>query len=422
MIIILHSRIVILIQHVIVDQFTYGLQRKIGIHRAGSVSQKRREVMDLSRLSGFQDDRQGSAFLGLDKMLVHGGNGQQRRYGHMVLVDAPVGKYEYISALPESLVHFHKEAVDGPLQFRAFIIKGGDHRYFESFLLHVLDLQHIGIRQDRMHDLQHLTVLRLLYKKVAVLSRINTGRGDDLLTDRVDGRIGHLGEELFKIIKERPVLSGEHSQRSIHAHGSDALASVQRHIPDGRTVLFIGVPEGFLETGSLFLCIFFHADVGDFNIFQLYKVTAEPFPVRLHSCVFLFQFIVVDDSSLHSVHQQHFPRMETFFQNDLFLRNRHDAHLGGEDHIPVGRDIISGWPKSVAVQYRAHHIPVGKQDGGRAVPWFHHGGVILIKISLFLGNRIVIRPGFGNGDHHRQRKVHAAHHKKFQCIVKHGGI
>ena len=64
--------------------------------------------------------------------------------------------------------------------------------------------------------------------------------------------------------------------------------------------------------------------------FRLYQVAVQPFAVWLHFCIFFFQFIIIDDFSLNSIYQKHFSRMETFFQNDLLFRDRHQTPTSEE--------------------------------------------------------------------------------------------
>ena len=172
----------------------------------------------------------------------------------------------------------------------------------------------------------------------------------------------------------------------------------------------------------MFRCVLFHTDIRDLDVFKLYEITVQPFAVRLHFCVFFFQFIIVEDFSLNSIYQEHFARMETFFENNLLFRNRHDTDLRRKDHIAVGSNIISGWTKTITVKDCTHHITIGEQDGSRSVPWLHHGCIILIEISLLLGDRVVVCPWLRDRDHDCKRKFHTTHYKEFQCIVKHCGV
>ena len=114
--------------------------------------------------------------------------------------------------------------------------------------------------------------------------------------------------------------------------------------------------------------------------------------------------------------------MEALLQNNIFFRYRKHTYLRRKDHISVRSNIISGRTKTVSVKNCAHYISIRKQNRSRAVPGFHHCRIVLIEIPFFLGNCIIVCPGFRNRDHNRKRKLHTAHNKKFQCVVKHGGI
>ncbi len=46
----------------------------------------------------------------------------------------------------------------------------------------------------------------------------------------------------------------------------------------------------------------------------------------------------------------------------------------------------------------------------------------MVEILLGLAHSLVIGPGLRDGDHHRQRQIHAGHDKEFQRIVQLGGI
>ena len=179
--------------------------------------------------------------------------------------------------------------------------------------MHILDFQHIGICQYRMNDLQYMTVLRLLYQKVSVFTDIYTGRSNNFFTDRINWRVCNLCKKLFEIIKQRAVLIRQYGKWCIHTHCTDTLSSVQCHVADRCTILFIRIAECFLQTCTLFICIFFHTDVRDLDIFKLYQIAVQPLTIRLHGCIFFFQFIIINNFSLNGIHKQHFARMQTLF-------------------------------------------------------------------------------------------------------------
>ena len=90
MIIVFYCRIIVLVQHVIINQLPDGFLGKIRIDCTCTISQKSSKMMNLSGLSGFYDNSQRSTFLGFYQMMMHRGNCQKRRDRHMVLIYSPV--------------------------------------------------------------------------------------------------------------------------------------------------------------------------------------------------------------------------------------------------------------------------------------------------------------------------------------------
>ena len=201
MIIIFYSCIIIFIKHAIIDQFTDCLKCKIWIDRTSTIAKKCCKMMNLSWFSGFQNDCKGSAFFRFYKMLMYCGNSQQWRNRHMIFVYSTVWKYKDVCTITICFINFNKKTIDCSLKLCTLIIKGRNNCNFKAFVIHGFDLEHICICKDRMHDLQYMTVLWLLYKKVSVFTNIHTGRGYDFLTDSIDRRVGYLCKKLFKIIK-----------------------------------------------------------------------------------------------------------------------------------------------------------------------------------------------------------------------------
>ena len=114
--------------------------------------------------------------------------------------------------------------------------------------------------------------------------------------------------------------------------------------------------------------------------------------------------------------------MKSFFHHDLFRWNLQYAYFRGKDHVAVTGDIITGWTQTVAIQNSAYQITITEHDRCRAIPWLHHGCVVLIEISLVLGHGHVVSPWFRNQDHHSQCHIHTAHDQEFQCIIQHGRV
>ena len=205
-VVVIYRRIVILVQESGSDELVDGLVGQVRIDRAGAVSEERREVMHFSRLAALQDHGHGCPFLRAHQVLLETGHSEQGRDRHMVLVHLPVCQDQDVRALADHTVHFHEQILQSFLKAGVLIVSDRDLRHLEPFHFHIFDLQEICIRQDRIVHPEHLTVLFFFLQKVPVLAHIDHSGGHDLLADRVDGRVRHLGEKLFEISEQRLTL------------------------------------------------------------------------------------------------------------------------------------------------------------------------------------------------------------------------
>ena len=211
-------------------------------------------------------------------------------------------------------------------------------------------------------------------------------------------------------------------KRDINSHCADPFAPILRHGKDRCFHIFIRISKRLLKLCTFFFRILRYIFIRYFQVFQMNQIPVKPLAVRLFVCIFLFQFFIINYSSRHCIHKKHFPRMQPFLYKDPGRLDIQYAHLRRKNQVVVIGNIIPGRTKTVSVKHRAHHIAVREQNGGRSVPWLHHGSVVLIKVSLILRHTSVINPGLRNGNHHRKRKLHTAHYHKLQRIVQHSGI
>jgi len=80
-------------------------------------------------------------------------------------------------------------------------------------------------------------------QEISLGSDIGLQAHDDFLTDRIDGRIRDLGEELLEIVVDHPGLGREHGERSVVAHGAERFFSRIRHRLEDEPDVLEGVAE-----------------------------------------------------------------------------------------------------------------------------------------------------------------------------------
>ena len=317
----------------------------------------------------------------------------------MILIDAAVAQHQDVGAFPIGPVTADAQLLDRFLQGGVAVVEHTDRLAMEMFIVKRFDLHHVRSRQDRIGDFKHGAVGAFPRQQVALRAEIHRRIGDHLFPDRVDRRIGDLCEALIKVTEEIVMLFGEHRQRNIAAHRSGRLNAVLRHRKKNLPDILIGIAECLVELVPDFLGIVRQAVVGDLQPRKRPQMQAQPFPVRARLHIFLLAFTVFDDPSLHGIRKQDLPRHQPGLPDDMLFRNIQHADFGGEDQLSLIGDIVARRPQAIAVKTGPYHIAVGKQQGGRSVPGFHHRRIVVIEILLLLTHRIIVLPRFGNHDH-----------------------
>ena len=218
----------------IVDQLLDRLLRQIRVDRGSTEAKQRCKMMYLTRLCGLQNDVHAGSLFRTDQMLLQSRNGKQRRDRHTVLIHTTVRKDDDVGSITVSSVHLYEKTVDRLLQAGVLIIGNRNDLYLKALRLHILDLQKVGVSQDRIVHLQHITVFRHFLQQVSVFAKIDRRGRHDLLTDRIDRRVCHLCKKLLKVVEQRMMRLGQHWKRRVHSHRSDRLRAVLCHRQDAR--------------------------------------------------------------------------------------------------------------------------------------------------------------------------------------------
>ena len=139
-IVIIHRRMVILVEHAVVDQLLDGFLCQIGVHCAGAIADQRRKVVHLPRLRGLDDQRHARSLLRADQMFLHRRYRQQRGDRHMVLIHAAIREDHDVHALAVGAVRLHIQAVDRALEAGILIINDRNDLDLEALAFHIPDL------------------------------------------------------------------------------------------------------------------------------------------------------------------------------------------------------------------------------------------------------------------------------------------
>ena len=193
-------------------EFDHRLQRQVGVYGLGAVACQQGEVVGLSRRARLHNQTSVATLASFHQMLVDSRQGQQRRHGHAGLAHFAVGHDEDVVAALDRVYRFSAQGGDFGLD--AFAAPGsgvGDVERIAFELAarmrrNVAQLGHVGKVQHRLAHFQAQRWVDGVDVQQIGLGADEGHQGhDDLLADRVNRRIGHLGEELLEVVVQRLV-------------------------------------------------------------------------------------------------------------------------------------------------------------------------------------------------------------------------
>ena len=228
----------------------------------------------------------------------------------MVFVYAPVGEDHDIGPAAVGLVAADKQHVQSPLQRGVFIVQQRDNTAFQPGHIQGLDFHQLHSCENGAVQLQNPAVFRPLLKQVAVGAHINGGVHYGLFPDRVDGRIGHLGKHLLKVVEERLVLFRQHRQRNIRAHGLGGLHTGLCHGQHRAFHVLVGPAEGLVQPVAHRLGILLQTLFRRGQLRELHQLQIQPLAEGVVTGVSLLDLVVKFDPALHHVGQQHSSRLQ----------------------------------------------------------------------------------------------------------------
>ena len=407
-----------------------GFKGDIGIDRFGTITGQGAEMMHFSRFAGFHDKPRLHAQALADQMVMDGGGGQQRRHRHAVRRSGAIRQNENVVVGQHRIGGVVADAQQGVRQ-AVSALNGGPgavNRGSAEGAIHQFrngaDFFHIGIGQHRLVHFQALVVARFAAQQIGARPDHRNQAHHQFFADRINRRIGDLGEVLLEVIVQQLGFVGEHGQRRVHAHRAQRIIANLRHRLQEELQIFLGVAEGLLlieeQARIIGLGAVIFRKVGQF--FQLELRRLQPFLIGFGLAECFLDLFVFNDAAFFQINQQHLAGLEAPFALDLFFRHRQHAGFRRQDHQIIIGDDVAGGAQAIAVERRADLAAIGKGDGGGAVPRLQQGGVIFVE-GLALGiHALVAGPGFGDQHHHGMGQRIAARHQHFQRIVETGGV
>ena len=400
-------------------------EREIGVDRLGAVPGQGAEVMDFARLAGLDDQAEQGPQPRPHEVVVHRRGAQQRRDGDAVVVDRAVAEHQDVVAfltgpfgLGANRLERRTHAL-GAVRRGIGQVQGDRPERVVRDLADRADLLQVPVGQHRLADLE-TPLRRRVVDAQQVGARADEGqeRHHQLLADRVDRRVGDLGEDLLEIRIEQLGARRQRRYRGVGAHRADGFLSGQSHRRHQELEILLGVAEGLLAVEQRQPVGLSDRGGRRGQVLQHDLRAVEPFLVGPDRGQAGLDVVVVDDAALFEVDQQHLAGLQAPLPDDATLVDRKNADFGAHHHhVVVGDDVARG-PQPVAVEGRADLAAVGERYGGRAVPRLHQRRMVFVEGAALLVHQRIAGPRLGNEHHHRVGQRVARLNQELERVVE----
>ncbi len=404
-----------------------GLEGEIGIDRFRAIAGETGEMVHLAHFASFDDEADRGAQTLADQVMMHRRGRQQGRDRDAVRPDHAVGKDDDVVAAEHRRLGAFAQA---PQRLGHALAAVGDvigdvERLGVERILEMADaanLLQVLVGEDRLAHFEPLAPrMSLEVEQVRPRADERDQAHDQFFADRVDRRVGDLGEVLLEVGVEKLRLVAERRDRRVGPHRTDRFLARHRHRRHQEGEVLLRIAERLLPVEQRHVGAR-GARLDRVEVFEHDLGRLEPFPVRVGARQLALDLVVGNDAAFDEVDEQHLARLQPPLGDDRLLGNRQHAHFGSEHEQAVVGDEIARRPEAVTVERGADLAAVGEGHRRRTVPRLHHRGVVLVEVAPRLVHQRVAGPRLRDQHHHRMGERIAAAHQELERVVETGGV
>ena len=233
-------------------QILHRVQSQIGIDRPGPIAQEQAEVMHFPGFSGLYHQADFGALALPDEVMVDGGGSQQAGNRRLGRVQFPVGQDDQGATLGNGLGRGGAQFIQSRFQgIRPLgVKKDGQGDGAQARGVQAADLRQFPASQQRGMEFQLAAVFRRFGEKIPLAADKGFEGSYQFLPDGVEGRIGHLREQLLEIVEQQLILFRQHRQRGVVAHRPYGLVAAGGHGRGQHPQFLVGIAKGPLPAGQ----------------------------------------------------------------------------------------------------------------------------------------------------------------------------
>ena len=403
-----------------VAQHFVGQER---IDRRGTETDQHGKVVRIACGGGFHQDVAVAAQAFLGQAVVHRTGRQGRMHRQLARGDMAVAEDDLGPPATHGFFGLVGDVAHRRFQPDALVVVQVDDLASEARTLEVHQRAPLGRGDHRRAEDHPRSVLRRLFEDVALGTEADLQRHDDGFTQRVDRRVGHLGELLAEIVVRRAHTLGQHRHRRIVAHGADRLVALLAQRTQHLVALFerdlvhLHVLLELLDVVERrTMVVVFHGRLDTQGVFT------QPLLVRVARLQAVVDGIGVEDLTGFGVHGKDLPRTDTALGDDIFRLVVPHADFRRQGDIAVLGGHPTGWTQAVAVEQADRVTTFGHHHARRAVPRFHVHGVEFIERAQVGVHGVDVLPCRRNQHAHATEQVDTAGHHQFEHVVHARGV
>ena len=397
------------------------LEREVRVHRARAVADEEGDVGHLARFARLDHEPDANSLSGAHQRVMNGARREQARDRGVRFVDAAIAQNEDAVPFVDRPRRARTQLVERRRERLARVAVGREqHRQRRAAKVverALGELRQLVVRQYGVRQLEEARLLRRLGEQVPLAADAADERHHELLADRIDRRVGDLGELLLEIAEEQLRTIAEDGERGVRPHAADGLFARVGHRREDHAQVFACVAERPLEAPPL--GVRHRVDrrrerQGAEHDFVL----VDPRAVRLPRGDLGFDLFVADDAPARRVDQEHLARLKAPFLDDVFGGKVEHPELAREHDEPRRRDHVLGGAEAVAIERRADERAVGEDERRWAIPRLDERAVVLVKRALGRAHVGLRRPRLGHEHHHHVGEGPPARDEKVDHVVE----
>ncbi len=404
------------------DQVGEYFVGEVRVHGRGAEAQQHGEVVRVASGGGFDQDVAVAAQALLGQAVVHRANGERGVDRQLARGDVAVAQHQLGLAAAYRFLGLIGDVADGRFQADALLVVEVDQLAVETFALQAHQRTPLGGRDDRRAEDHPRGVLGGFLEDVALGAEADFQRHDDRFAQRVDRRVGHLGELLAEEVVRRTHALGQHGHRRVVTHRADRFLALLAE----RTQYLVTLLEGDLEHLHVLLelvaIVAGHALVVGQRRLDAGGVLTQPALVRMARLETVVDGIGVEDLAGLGVHGEDLPWADTALGQDLFRLVAPYADFRGDGDIAIGGGHPARRTQAVAIKQADRVAAFGHDDTGRAIPRLHVHGVVFVEGAQVGVHGLDVLPGWRDQHAHAAEQVDAAGDHQFEHVVHARGV